>query len=435
MDSTRPPFIGMRDEESFARRTMKNRFPLIIGGVMAGRLETDPTKAALAALLDEVENGRVADPFAGGLAWAQDAASKAFPAPRFDPDLFSPEERAAWSEEIAPRSGLPWRETPFYFIEAYMYLRILVASGYYDPESPHFMADPFRASKTGELSRFLASREMAAAAESFLAGAPASDPGKVLEGAVLFMLKGNRIDLSNAGIAERGRRMIHGRDRDDLLVDQVDLLVRRIGEARRVDIVLDNAGAELTADLVFAWLYLRISPAGQVVLHAKRAPMFVSDATVRDVEETIRALKNTPACRDIGAGLEDYIASGRLLLRDHFFWNGPLHFPDLPADIRADLAESDLTIFKGDANFRRLIEDRAWPYDTALERLVSWFPGSLAVLRTLKSEVAADIPPELSERLFAEDPDWLTDGRWGVVRVVPAGIKITEKECSPWTEF
>jgi len=42
-------------------------------------------------------------------------------------------------------------------------------------------------------------------------------------------------------------------------------------------------------------------------------------------------------------------------------------------------------------------------------------------LRTLKSEVVTDIPRPLAERLFREDPNWLVNGRWGVVRVVETG--------------
>ena len=41
----------------------------------------------------------------------------------------------------------------------------------------------------------------------------------------------------------------------------------------------------------------------------------------------------------------------------------------------------------GDANFRRLIGDRHWPWSTRPEDVLSYFPAPLLALRTCKSEV------------------------------------------------
>jgi hypothetical protein len=65
-----------------------------------------------------------------------------------------------------------------------------------------------------------------------------------------------------------------------------------------------------------------------------------------------------------------------------------------------------------------LLEDRKWPFSTSLETLLSWFPTSVAVLRTLKSEILVGIPEEMAVRMFEKDPSWLIDGRWGIVQLL-----------------
>jgi hypothetical protein len=418
MSESKPASIGMADPRSFARYTLDNRFPAIINEVIAVR-PGGPCAENLAALRRETAEGRIADPFG-------EDACKTKRGLRYSTELFLPGEREAWRTEISKYTGRLWKDTPFYFAEAYLYLNILLAAGYYDRASPYFQLDPFEPSKTAELSRFLTSAETQAAAAAFSrmaetlrhgrAGTP--EAAGIFEKALLFMLKANRIDLSNARIAEEGRKLMRGQGRDDLLVDHTEALARRLFDSRRADIIPDNAGAELAADLIFVWLYLESRPDRQVVLHAKKAPTFVSDAMIKDVSATVEKLKSLPGASRAGQRLEDFLRAGRLRLLDHYFWNGPKHFPDLPEDIREELSSADITLLKGDANFRRLIEDRSWPFAANLAELTPWFPGTYAVLRTLKSEVAADIPEALSQKMYREDPAWLTNGRWGCVRLV-----------------
>lgn len=401
-----PPYIANSDEGSFARLTVETRFPRIVNDVAAAFPEADPHRTKLAQLKDEIARGKVIDPFMFGL----------------DERLFNPREAAAWHEEIGPRLGLSWKELPFYFSEAYLYLRILLASGYYDKTAPYFLWDPFEPQKEAELAKVLSSRDWEDSIAVFQEALAAGPSPEVLEELLLFMLKGNRIDLSNAGIAEHGRTLLHKKGRDDLLLDQTAEIAERIGKAGRLDIILDNAGSELVCDLVFAAYYLTVFKGTKLCLHAKNAPLFVSDSMVKDVLATVRALRSHAGVAEIGRRLDEYLSSGRLVVKPHFFWNGPKHFTALPEDIASDLAGSDLVFVKGDANFRRLIEDRRWPRNVRLEEKAGSFPAVFAVLRTLKSEIAANIDVETEKRVSALDPSWLFDGKWGVVQlVVPSG--------------
>jgi hypothetical protein len=139
---------------------------------------------------------------------------------------------------------------------------------------------------------------------------------------------------------------------------------------------------------------------------------------VKDVVSTIRSMTQNPekGLRRVGRELSGKIEEGSLLLEDHSFWNGPLHFPELPPELMSELGDSDLIIFKGDLNYRRLLYDRKWDPSTPMEAIVGYFPSALATLRTTKSELIVDCPRETFERLSREDPKWLVEGRYGIIR-------------------
>ena len=75
-----------------------------------------------------------------------------------------------------------------------------------------------------------------------------------------------------------------------------------------------------------------------------------------------------------------------------------------------------LTLFKGDLNYRRLVGDRAWPPSTPFADAVSYFPGPVAALRTLKSEVVTGVEASLVADL---PPSWRTDCGHGLMQFRP----------------
>jgi hypothetical protein len=100
-----------------------------------------------------------------------------------------------------------------------------------------------------------------------------------------------------------------------------------------------------------------------------------------------------------------------------------LVFWEIPEELKSELAQSSLIFSKGDANYRRFLGDRHWPFTTSFQDIVCYFPAPLVALRTLKSEVAAGLQLEQVERLSHEDPEWLTNGQWGVIQFVePIGL-------------
>lgn len=156
--------------------------------------------------------------------------------------------------------------------------------------------------------------------------------------------------------------------------------------ARRVDVVLDNAGFELFVDLVLAGYLLAAGLATSVVLHPKSMPWFVSDVVPADFASLLgaladpRAFYETPTEEDVHRGttpaaltpkeVDDLAflfaewgrlhAEGQLILRPNRFWTHPGSFWRLPVEARElweDLKGSQLVIFKGDLNYRKLTAD------------------------------------------------------------------------------
>ncbi|HEY9708780.1 MAG TPA: damage-control phosphatase ARMT1 family protein, partial [Oculatellaceae cyanobacterium] len=240
-----------------------------------------------------------------------------------------------------------------------------------------------------------------------------------------FALWGNRADLSlwpvNPEESEQSRQEIH-LEQSHILADDTPILADRIAsfDGVRIDFIVDNAGFELVCDLCLVDFLLATQAAGIVYLHLKPHPTFVSDATIQDVHETLEVLtaKGDRDVQVLAHRLQDQIAQGRLCLREDFFWTAPLVFWEMPEELRSELAQSRLIFVKGDANYRRCLGDRHWPFTTSFEDIVCYFPAPFAALRTLKSEVAAGLQLDQVEALNHEDPQWLTNGQWGVIQFV-----------------
>jgi Damage-control phosphatase ARMT1-like domain len=188
----------------------------------------------------------------------------------------------------------------------------------------------------------------------------------------------------------------------------------------RIDFVVDNAGFELVCDLCLVDFLLTSGLVNQVYLHLKPHPTFVSDAMIKDVHDTTRFLAATSHQKVISLSerLQENIGSGRLVLSDDYFWTSPLAFWEIPKSLKNELANANLIIVKGDANYRRLLGDRHWDFTSDIADIVSYLPVPMVALRTLKSEVVVGLKPEVIEKVAKSDSSWLTNGQWGVLQLV-----------------
>ena len=158
----------------------------------------------------------------------------------------------------------------------------------------------------------------------------------------------------------------------------------------------------------------------KVRLHVKRAPFFVSDAMSKDVHETIDVFRQAadPSLARVGVNLERSIAEGRLTVSDHPFWNGPLHFAEMPQDICDLLSDSHIIVFKGDANYRRVLSDRKWDPCSRLSDIAAYLPATFGSLRTMKSEIVVGLSRRQVEHLNSTQPDWMVSGELGIAALV-----------------
>ena len=387
--ATLPPPIRTSEPHSFAQYTFQERVPDIVRETMRLNGFPDEIRRSLEELHGEVSGGAIR-----GL--REEALDRDF-----------------WNAVSAPYLGKGWLEVPWYWAEAFFYRRILETTRYFQP-GPWRGRDPFGPKKAAELAPEAAPR----ATDTLLRRLP-DDPSARFEMLVQGSLWGNRIDLSYEVAARLGRPTGSPDERANVLVDDTPALedFLRTGERRRIALVADNAGTELLMDLALADFLLDRDLAGEIHLHLKPYPFFVSDATPEDLMAGLDALgAGGEMAAALARSLRGFLARGRLQPFVHWHYGTSLFYFQLPDDLHGILAGMDLVIFKGDANYRRLLGDAHWPPTASFQEATGYFPAPLAALRTLKAEIIVGLKPGQTEQLGAEDAGWLITGKRGVVQ-------------------
>jgi uncharacterized protein with ATP-grasp and redox domains len=324
-----------------------------------------------------------------------------------------------WSSYIGPRDGKDWLEVPWFFGEHYFYRRIIEAVDYFNTS-----LDPFGKEKRLGLEKTVQDIQSIAL---YLDGFQKDQDVEILRGVLYSSLWGNQADLSlwPAGSSANPDQNSQDSLRAYLLVDDTKQVIRTFQKMKpaesRLDIFVDNAGFEFVTDLGLVDTFLRYGFGSEVVLHVKAHPTFVSDVIEADLLQTIEFLTSSEVkeIQSLGNRLDSYLQGGKLSLHSHFFWNSPLAMWDFPDDLLEDLGRADLIISKGDANYRRLLGDRDWDFTLPFHQIVDYLPAPLAALRTLKAELAVGMDLDQIQYTYNQDPDWLVDGKWGVVHFAP----------------
>lgn len=373
---------------SFAWGVLHERHPALVERVRRATPYPPEQQRALDALLAETAEGGVIE--------ALDDAE---------------EDAELWRGWSAAHVGRRWADVPFLWAESFFYRRLLAALRYFAP-GPWRGVDPFAPFKDAELAGAKVDEELAGLER--LAGLPADEQDAAVLASSLW---GNRADLGfrlSAGTRGLGEPV------PGLVADDSAALWDVLGRGRpgTVCLVADNAGPELLPDLVLAEHLLRTGRAASVLLHLKPYPYYVSDATTADVLACLdRMTAASGHAAGVGERLREAITGGRLVLRAHPFSCAPHPYPDMPADLRGDFASATLTLMKGDLNYRRLVQDRHWPATVPFAEVTAYFPGPVAALRTLKSDVVTGLAPRTAAGLDAAGGAWRTSGTHGLVQV------------------
>lgn len=382
------PVIVADEPGTFPHSVLAERHPAIIRQVRESLPYGPAQREALDALLANCTEGTI----------------EPLPATAHDRERWT-----AWGMD--DHAGRTWFEVPWLWSESWFYRRLLHAVGYFGP-GPWQGIDPFRPSKLAELGSPATDEELAALDD--LTGRPEEERARALLHGSLW---GNRADLGFRLSAEGAEETAAV---PALVADDSERLWPLLSSGTgTLCLVADNAGRELVPDLLLVAHLLAHGRIGRAVLHIKPYPYYVSDATTADVVDAVSRLTGAGgAAAAYGRGLWDALADGRLALRAHPFSCSPLPYAQMPDDLRADFAAATLTVVKGDLNYRRLVGDRYWPPTTPFADVTGYFPGPVAALRTLKSDVITGLGAATEAALTdAEGRSWRTAGTHALIQV------------------
>lgn len=232
--------------------------------------------------------------------------------------------------------------------------------------------------------------------------------------------------------------------KNNLVVDDTDQVVNLLEQVRaethrdrEIHIVVDNAGFELISDLVLVAYLLCGNFTDKIVLHGKKFPWYVSDATQNDFDTVLSSLSSPGAVfTDHGrlgessslptfySLIRSYLCSNppRLTFTADPFWTTAHPFARLPTfahNLYKSLQDADLVIFKGDLNYRKLIAGGRWPADTPFEVAIGPLKDMnlrILTLRTCKGDTCVGLRKGQVEEIDpAGKGEWTRNGQFGVI--------------------
>jgi hypothetical protein len=451
IDPNNPPWPAYRGyhEYSFAHATMGVRLPTILGKAIDDTTRTLNEQSSEEKVIDLVQCiERMED-------LMTDLSGNAKLRPIIDD---GEGDIALWNKEIAKYfQGKDFMNAPWLFAEAYKYRRLHECFSV----SKHWADyDVFYRQKCDTFSRssdavFELSMRFA---EPFTQAEGVSEAEKLEAERLMFLeltqvcLWGNSTDLSLLiNMTEDQIKALQSTGGDHLaateknilgnhlhkLWDTVKELRQRTDVGGRVDFVLDNAGFELYCDCVYADFLIQSGLATQIRFHGKRFAWFVSDVTRKDWDWLLNTMVygqlfpkasdvEMESLRRLGRRWKQYEKEGKWVYEQHPFWCTGYTFWDLHSeapDLFLHLSKSDLVIFKGDLNHRKLTYDCAAPASTPFDVAIGPMASSagapkIASLRTIKSDVVVglgDDGDELAEKLDDTEKGWKISGKYAVV--------------------
>ncbi|MBN2047108.1 MAG: protein-glutamate O-methyltransferase family protein [Anaerolineaceae bacterium] len=326
-------------------------------------------------------------------------------------------DRDLWNREIAQYQGLHWLELPWFFAEVYFYRRLLEITGYYQPDSPDYNADPFDPQKQLQMLKDMPSLESVAGL--FDPGKPTDDFPRLLRAS----LWGNRADLSNITVDVRHAHdeLENGHHLRALIDDTQQIQAKLMDGVNRIDYFTDNVGREFIFDLVLIDFLLEHKWANEILIKAKPTPFFVSDVMPKDIDFALNCFSSHSRedVRNFAKRINEYIDTGCLKVRSEEQLSYPFFFSEMPQEFIQSVSEADLVIFKGDVNYRRVVGDRHWPHDADTTEIAAYFPVPLLMVRTIKAELMTGLARGEAEVIQQEFSNWLISGDFGLIQYLP----------------
>ena len=370
-----PPYISTSDTDSFASFTIINRLPGIIRSITQNN-SLDPET------IDRLEE-----------------LIKAIPESPLELLPQTSDVNTRMNNEIR-KNAYRWNNAPFIFVENYLYHMLSEIMDFKNNRKDYFS--------------FKKNSDVIQNKDMFVSFIEKTDKlitdkyEEALKDILHLNILGNKADLSQLSDLRNGKLK--------LLIDDTEKAVDIFRAAKRIDIVLDNSGEELFFDILLVYFLFSKTEIDKVVLHFKCMPYFVSDAMKADFHFLLKEISMNERGRNFSNAIYQYIESGRLLLCDDTFWNDTDDFRDMPEFIRTAIDESDLVVFKGDLNYRKLVVDRHWDFSTKTADITSYMKKNCLIIRVLKSELVTGLNaneiPSLSSKT------WMYNGEYGIIQTL-----------------
>lgn len=232
------------------------------------------------------------------------------------------------------------------------------------------------------------------------------------------------------------------------------------------DIVCDNAGYELFADICFAHFLISQEIVQKVRFHVKKMPWFVSDATPTDFKQLLETCIKANYKREVPPEPKPEPAEGeeppepeppRIITSDNLkqiaqqwqqlyekgvfdvmcedFWTYPHVYKDMKKidyNMYRKLQYAVGILFKGDLNYRKLLGERNCnPYSGFEAALQGFIPAPIIAVRTVKAELICGLPKGKWHLLNKLDDKWMQTGDYGVIQFCSKGeaLKASDRPC------
>lgn len=196
----------------------------------------------------------------------------------------------------------------------------------------------------------------------------------------------------------------------------------------QIALILDNTGFELYSDFCLLEFMLSaglLDSDSVVKFYVKTMPWFVSDTMHKDLNWLLGYLASEscePELQYFAKKWNEYFSRKQWQVVESDFWTLPYDFSHMKSvnpKLYGELAKNDLVIFKGDLNYRKLVGDFDWPFDTDFRTALRGFlPTSLCALRTLKSDPIVGLSNDVIETLSTLPENWRFTGDYAVVQYV-----------------
>ena len=364
--------LSTNNKSSFAYFTLTQRFPEIIQSIISNNVFDEGVNKKLMCLKNSIPHGKL--------------------------ELLRSDSKV--NEEInteITKHNYTWDNVPFLFVENYLYHKLCEITGYKNKRT-----DFFAYKKNEDVINKLPQMTSVIAEFNNILELPFDESASII---VHLNLSGNMADLSHLSALKT--------DKIKLLIDHTDKLPNKFRQAKRIDIILDNSGEELFYDLLLTYWFLKKTNIEKINLHFKTMPYFVSDALISDYRFLIEQLTKDDKNKNFVLSIKEYVKNGKIVLCSNDFWSDGYNFNQMPESLLKEMNQSDLLIFKGDLNYRKLVEDRDWNYTTKTSDLIDYFETDVLIIRVLKSEVIVGLQKENVPSY--ENKEWTYNAKYGII--------------------